>query len=395
MSNQRQNFYIIILVAVLIMAWLTHWWFNHYTYGPHWKNQAWSFQAVHNPLLAAERLLTEFNYNVNSIRQLRELDITTLDSGTLVLSTPTFSISKTQAEQLLDWVHLGGHVILGVKRSYNPNEDNTPNYLLDFFSLTVKRRDSYGFDLYCGLDCTQEEQEQQAFNKTTPIHLQQQQFVADLCCFIFKDEYQHATWIAEDKHGIRALQYQYGQGYFTLLSDISIFNNRYIGQYDHAAILQALVQQKNHPKVGLQYLTEMPSLLTILWDKAYLFIISFSIALVLWLLWSNYRFGPIIQTMDNRQKNLLQHIEASGRFLWQKNQAEVLHQASCDELLKYIEHYHPAWQYLNSTELYQKLAQHTQLSITDINQAFTKDNLSQELAFFRKIQLLQLIRNRL
>lgn len=95
----------VILVGLSVWAWFT------------FMEKRWlalphqSPEAARNPMLAAERLLTEHGYSVRADGSLQSLLRQPLPDGTVML-TETGVMTDAQAEQLLDWVAEGNTLVL-------------------------------------------------------------------------------------------------------------------------------------------------------------------------------------------------------------------------------------------------------------------------------------------
>lgn len=100
----------------------------------------------------------------------------------------------------------------------------------------------------------------------------------------------------------------------------------------------------------------------------------------------------MLDKMPTRRR-LLEHIEASGRFLWRYGQSEQLLHAVQVSLLRNLEYRHPGGN--ASNDLHRKLAQVSGFTDKEVKLALTQREVSEEHLFTQMVRALELIRNRL
>ena len=115
------------------------------------------------------------------------------------------------------------------------------------------------------------------------------------------------------------------------------------------------------------------------------------LVLILWV--SCLRFGPIIPDPMPPRRRLLEHIEASGRFLWRYRQSKDLLHAVQASLLKNLEYRHPGSN--APDDLHRKISQVSGFTQKEVKLALLPREVSDEYLFTRVVRTLQLIRNRL
>ena len=138
------------------------------------------------------------------------------------------------------------------------------------------------------------------------------------------------------------LRYQLGAGVLTVLSDANFMHNGRIGRYDNAALLWYLTHYQRQGDIWLIYSGDMPPLWKWLGTHAWTVLISAGVLLAAWLWSSSRRLGPIRIAPPLARRRLLDHIEASGQFLWQKGQRVKLLNAVRAALIRRLEARHPA-----------------------------------------------------
>jgi hypothetical protein len=191
------------------------------------------------------------------------------------------------------------------------------------------------------------------------------------------------------------LRYHWGDGFITVISDLSVFDNSRIADYEHADFLWALLHADRPPgTVWLQYAPQVPSLLELLWQHAWMFLLALLLLLAAIIWAGNLRLGPQWLEPTRGQRSLAEHIHASGRFLWRHGNPETLLNAAREHTLLHLRRRHPNWQTLSETERIGQIARSTGLSETSIETALsgTGSPLSAQ-EFQQIIRLLKRIEN--
>ena len=195
-----------------------------------------------------------------------------------------------------------------------------------------------------------------------------------------------------------------GSGLITLISNMSFFDNKNIERADHAEILWHLVHGLHKPitqpkSVWLIHSDEMPSLWDILWDKAWMFILSLLLLLGAWLLLSTHRFGPMIPKQQENRRSLNEHISSSGNFYWKNDKKSKLVNSSRSALLIRLSHLHPGWEQRTEQEQVELLAQQTNMKPEILYKLVFSDidklNLEQADTFTQLIKDLESIRTKI
>lgn len=369
MKTQRA---LIFFTLAALAIWAGYWFNANFEKVPVEVWTPHSGEARYNKLLAASRLLSSIGAPVRSFAGLKELP--PLD-GTLFVPVSRAKIGPKRSQELLDWVKSGGHlIVVAGAQSKQPKTD----LLLD--PLGVRR-----------------------FENTTKA--KPQAVVVDIAGsenFLeveFDPRYRlehggkEPVSVIADEHGNHLIALAIGKGMLTVLSDFEFMQNQHIGQYDHAAFFWYLAHYQREGEVWLIYGDEMPSLLQWLAEHAFMVLLS-AAALLAAFLWSAAcRFGPLLPEPPAQRRRLLEHIEASGRFMWKHGQAADLLASMRESLTRSITFRHPGW--ASSGELDQRLAQASGLSADQVRSALQYSDISNQGAFTRAIRTLETIRKKL
>jgi hypothetical protein len=374
----RVIFWLGIGVLGLFLVGGVVWFFNHFAYKSEEIEVGYRGEARSNPLLAAERFLrqdaTIVLHRSHSMLRL----IPQLTAGdTVLLSQHNYPLNQKEAEQLMNWLYeQGGHLI--VSADYNDNYDEANDYILSQLDLRLALSESEGDDSLEWL------------------------YSLELNEDVFNVEFFSNLWLedTEDEHGTPQvwLQYHYGEGFITLFSDSTFMENDYIGNYDHAWFLVQLVaSHRKTDRLFIVRLTEAntPSLPFLLWQQAWMVVISVAIVLFM-LLWAySQRFGPLLPPPMRERRRLLEHIEANGHFLWRHQRAEGLLARLREHVTQRVFLHYPQWHDLDTAQLAQRIAEKYNLSLNGVTRALHNEALRDEMDFTQRIQLLSQIKKHL
>ncbi len=127
-----------------------------------------------------------------------------------------------------------------------------------------------------------------------------------------------------------------GKGWVTAVSDTEFLTNPQIGDLDHAAFAWDVVAPPHRIPEGLSVFLRTGVLpwYELLLRFAWMALLSGAIALVIFLWSRGSRFGPISAAEPPDRRSLLEHVAASGEFLWQHRLGEVLLQSSRARFLR-------------------------------------------------------------
>lgn len=183
-----------------------------------------------------------------------------------------------------------------------------------------------------------------------------------------------------------------GAGRVVLLS-AAPFSNDTLGHYDHAELLLALtrLQQPRAPVVLVENL-DVPRWYVLLWQRFAPAILTLAAGLLL-LLWAAVRrFGPLLPEAASERRALIEHIDASARWLWKLPAGRTqLLQAARAPVLALLERRLPALARLPDARV-RLLAEECGLSESQVRLALQDPPASLPGEFTRQIQLLQGLR---
>ena len=124
-----------------------------------------------------------------------------------------------------------------------------------------------------------------------------------------------------------------GKGRVVALSDFSFLGNRLIGDLDHAEFAWRLATHAPDARPALIFLRiESPSLWEWLIENAWPVLAAAAVLLLIWLARIVPRFGPLEPEAPPVRRSLLEHLRASGRYIWSRGEASALIDAVRDRV---------------------------------------------------------------
>lgn len=371
----------LILAMVLAVAGAIGFWFNkNFEKVREQKEVGFLGAARFNDLLAAQRYFESWGVKAHSLEGLTTLPP---HQATLVIPSARYEMGSGEAQRLRRWVEAGGHLVVVPSAAFDEKYERT-DLFLDPLGIRVAGLEepessglvdvdwpgsndfmTIGIDSYVRLDASHSKEK----------------ILLELA----------------DSDGAYLLRLAVGRGVVTVLADAQFMRNRYLNQDDHAAFLWRVAQLDGHEKrpVWLVFSDGMPPLHQWLIQHAWSALLAGSVLLLLWLWAASRRFGPLRPIAPLARRRLLDHIEASGRFLWRAGQGEQLLKGARQSLYRALELRHPAWAGLSSSDLYQRLADLSGLPQETVQGALLYTHHGNEHEFTQAIQTLDRLRKSL
>jgi len=374
--------------------------------------------ARYNPLLAAQRYIQSFGVTAHSEEGLTLLPPA---KATLLIPSARYEMGGGEAERLRRWVEAGGHLVLVPSAAFDEEYERADRFL-DPLGIEVKPSEEPETGGIVDVD----------WPGTSDF------ITIKIDAYVRLDASKSKAKILlalADEDGAYLIRLAVGKGEVTVLSDANFLTNYNLDKNDHAAYLWRVLQLGGHgngqaqnlnpamttplspsslPQAGerdvgslrelhateqrpvwLVFSDGMPPLHRWLMQHALSALISGAVLLLLWLWAASRRFGPLRATAPLARRRLLDHIAASGRFLWRAGQGEQLLKGVRRTLYRALELRHPAWAGLASQDLYQRLAALSGLSYEEVQGALLYTHLGSEHEFTQAIQTLERIRKSL
>ena len=142
------------------------------------------------------------------------------------------------------------------------------------------------------------------------------------------------TDVREVRQGTRviALSFGSGEGRVTVLPRLSFLTNESIGEWDHAELGWRLASAR--PPAILYLRMQSPPFLEWVRRDAWPVVLAGALLLLLWLGRIIPRFGPLEPDAPPARRSLIEHVVASGRFLWSRGAGAHLVEAVRERALR-------------------------------------------------------------
>ena len=370
------------LIVALVLALASafgYWFYSNFEKERSEKDIGFLGEARINPLLAAQRYFQSFGI---AARSEEGLTVLPPSKTTLIIPSARYEMGGGEAQRLRRWVESGGHLVLVPSAAFDEAYERK-DLFLDPLGISVKGIEDPETAGIVDVDWP-------GSNDFMTIKID-----AYTRLNLEGDQSQVLLELADDD-GAYLIRIRLGQGVVTVLSSARFLTNTNLSKNDHAAYLWRIAQvdDKLRP-VWLVFSDGMPPLHRWLLQHAWTALISASVLLLLWLWAAGRRFGPLRAVVPLARRRLLDHIEASGRFLWRAGQGEQLLKGVRQALYRALELRHPAWAGIASQDLYQRLAELSGLPYETVQGALLYTHHGSEHEFTQAIQTLERIRKSL
>jgi hypothetical protein len=317
-----------------------------------------------------------------SVRSLPE--VTSLPpSATLVFPMGRQSLNLQSRRSLLNWVNRGGRLIVEAEPIYQPDP------LLDAFGVhrnflknpggpkagpaNFAGRVTVKIDLPAGLDPVEV-----LLNRNPDLQAR------------------NALARFGDGRSTAAVLLQHGRGHVLALNGLDVFSNGMIGAHDHAEFLWRVVQvDDGAPSVFFFADPQKLSIFEWLGTNAWSALAGGALFLALWLWSALPRLGPIAPDPERARRRLLDHLRASGRFLWVHGGSQLLVDAARDACLRRISRVHPDLIASPEPERSARLQELIGLDAAQSRLLFSQPAPARMIDFLHAIRLYQTVHERL
>jgi len=354
-------------------------------------------EARSNPMLAAGRFLRRMGIPAQELQAHEWSKGPPPAQATLLLATARWSLDQERVDALLDWVEAGGHLIVAARPdpSGTAKGSDASDPLLKALGIEIQRYGEAGELAEIVQTIADKVLESR---KTTTVDFDAGEHPVEVA---FSPRQRLATEadydrLAEDDLGSAVLHASLGSGSVTVLCDIGPLQNASIGKHGHAELLWRLVRLGPvGAPVWIVFDEDMPALPAWLWRHAREAVIAL-VLLLLAFMWNRARrFGPLIDLPPPARRRLLEHVEASGQFLWRNGERQYLIEAVRRAVDAAAARRHPGWESLPPDERTGRIADVTGLPETLVHQALSGAGHGHKHSFTHTIRDLERIRRRL
>jgi hypothetical protein len=406
-----------------------------------------------NPFRAAELMLGRMGLDVRSFANPRDLDGELSEAATLILPTSRQTLSPARSRALVEWVERGGHLIVVTWTIWDDPERRV-DPILDPLGLQQLYDADIASEIWPEDDEDDEDDEREEPKKPEPQPAQKRpnaplevsnplQVEAEPAVekrkrsegppvatvpfpargeplrvqfdprFSWVDSEQRAHFSIADAAGTHLVQVRVGQGLITALTDSGFLSNEGlwdegdvfhyggIANFDHAELTYRLVTTGGRTgPVYVVWKEDWPGLGALLLEHGWQTVASGSLLLAVWVWLRSRRFGPVLADRPADRRQLMEHVDAVGRFDWKNDAGRSLVASVRDALLERVKARYPNWAALRRYELAQRLAELAKLPPEQVEQALGPELLPSRGArdresFVRNIATLEAVRKAL
>ncbi|MCE3261219.1 MAG: hypothetical protein K0R43_298 [Pseudoduganella sp.] len=419
---KRKYLIAIAVLALLLAGGAYELW--HVLLQKAWRGEVHQSDAQRkNPMLAATRLLQARGHTVRVEPMLNYQLLHQLPDGVLILSPWARQPDARQSALLLDWVRRGNTLVMTPGWVQNADskagkEEAISAELADPLGkrFGVALADRTRIDDTCRRDpieaqrrarraAEQSADEDEEEEPPPPAHLVclnapgaantiELRRLSDVLQR-FDGKVPAPLW--GDTYGLSVLVYGEGRGKVAMVASEptdSYFDNDGLRQFDHAELLALLAAQSGAgAPVLLVQDNENVGWATYLWQHWRPLLAALAALLLLWAWNASRRFGPLLPGPASARRALIEHIDASGRWLWRLPQGrtlllEAVRKRTETLLLRRLPELHA----LAGPERARRLARLTRLPEAQVMDALHGAPATRAADFTRQISTLQQLR---
>ena len=316
-----------------------------------------------NPFLAVERLFTRLGAPARTLAA--SPTVLPPPDHALLLLSPVRSLSEERFAQILDWVRKGGKLIV------TPDEAPSLDPILRHWSVQVAADPEAADPEAAEAEAAEADAgDPEIFEVPLLEGVQARVEMPRTRRLVIERKDTQVEKGTEA--GLAFVRYAEGEGTVTFLADAGFLTNEGIGQHDHAALAFALIRGANTKVpagVWIAIRDEVPTLGQLLARHAWMALASCALLIAAWLWSAGTRFGPLLPDPPRGRRSLLEHVEASGDFLWRTGRGDELLQGARQALLHRIDVREPGWSRLPAPELIQRLSTGARLPAARVDRA--------------------------
>jgi hypothetical protein len=369
----KKPVWIISLLVLLLTGVVSWFWLTTYHRVSHERELPMQGEARYNPLYALQLSLRAMGQVADTHARLDWNNLKLKPNDTLVLYSPPNGMSEGQIDQMLKWVGGGGHIIVSV-----PDK----SFLNDKLTLFTK------------LGITPSEVEAECFH----FLAEHEKTQGAVCGTLFlTEDPENYLWLHGDaKKGYSLGKTSWGNGSIVIASSLSFMNNQNLKDNSSRQLsYQLLASSINKGRFHLVYATDMPPLWLLLLRYGWTLLVPAFTLLLAWLLYRGQRFGPLQASPNPDRRALLEHITATGEYMFRRHLGHELHLAVLAMFKARLRRRDPMTAALTGDAQIQALAERTKIDPQKIRQAFQPGSLRQKENFFHSIATLIALRNQL
>ena len=407
---RRLRFWLLLIPVLLLLGAC----FSQYERVTVTEETGFRGRAAYDPYFAAELLFEGLGLTLERPNSWEDLPPV---EHTILLPQHSFR-SRVPAERLLEWVRQGGHLVvagvLGAEGTLDPDaleeaeepeeeraaweepaeeveEEKDPKAprdpLLEPLGLELR---TYDFAKSAPADEDGEPWQLEMDRGLHRVSIGQRVRVA---------RKRPGTYLApapegEDDHDHSLVRMAHGQGWVTVLSDMRFFTNEALGKEDHAAFSWDVLAPPQRVPEGLTIFVRGAYLpwYELVARHGWRVLVSGALALALFLWSRGSRFGPVESAAAPERRSLLEHVAASGEFLWRHRLGEVLLRSSREHVVREALRKDPLLARLPENQRIRHLAEKAEIAGGQLAVALQNKTVEDPAEFLRIVKTLEAVR---
>ncbi len=291
-----------------------------------------SAEAQRNPYLAAERFLDRMAVAVHRVEGLSLLDDLPSTEGVIVIGSSLRTVSERRVDALLRWVAAGGRLVLAASELHSEGRRTSPDPVLELLGLRLHEVEEVEEE-----DAAQQQTLKEvieglaeayarcdAGERLTTLHLEGeaapvQVIMSNRRRLDFEPLLEYPA--AANDAGDQLVAAPHGLGRVYVVTTLAFWRNDQIACHDHAHLLRWLGEGR--AGVWLLFDTQMPSLVSILWQR-YTVAVGILLVLVMMWIWRGGRTRSVPVAQSGPRRSLLEQVRGVARFHWQQGDVRSL-----------------------------------------------------------------------
>ncbi|MBJ6610435.1 MAG: DUF4350 domain-containing protein [Candidatus Thiothrix moscowensis] len=303
-----------ILLAIVVVIVSIGWFVQNFELREVDEYTGFRGEAKTNPLFASRLLLKRMGIPAETPDTLSTLPDT---NTVLVINTPRYTLSAQKVEEILAWVKRGGHLITRARTSnaitqyMDDDEEEESDSAIERDPLQT------ALGIRIGEHVMPEDEDlplaaelsgmEEALELDPGFFYSLHSENTDANTLSYKEH----TWLLEQP---------WGNGLVTVVANLDFIENGSIHQYEHATFFWHMLHSLHTEpaNIWLIHTDDMPPLWQLIWEHAWALVLSLAMLIPLTILAHSPRFGPLIPKPQPERRRILEHIHASGLFMWKR-----------------------------------------------------------------------------
>ena len=373
--NARTRNVALIALGLLLVAGGVWWFFANFHQVPFEFRTPPAPEARRNRLLALERTLSAQDRTVFNRLRFSDQDFGTATDSAIVLDLDPRQLREAEVDTLLGFVERGALLLMRMPAS----AEGRAGPLLDRLGVEPLAPEPYCFTLATG-----------------------QHGDYEMCGGTRmggEDIESHYTQLADDDDG--EYGYWYGHAWYEdgrvfLVSELDMLHNGALDDAGAVALAEALLAPlRERGRIHLFRGVDSEPFHVLLVRIGWPVLLPAVIALLLWLWMRSQRFGPVLPDATPPRRAVLEHVRASGEFLFRRGQPVALHRAVLARVLKRLAEREPVIAALPDDARIHALAERTQLPAAALRLALHPVGLGRADVYFSAVSTLLQLERRL